>query len=694
MNLYNKIKLLCIFVFLAQTIAVQATHVMGSDITYVNTGGQNYKITVKIYRDCRGISLSTTNATISTNNGCSSGVTLTLTSVGVKNISSYCAGTTAPCTPSNTNATGKGIEEHTFEGTVDLSRNPYRNWASSGCCEVYFSWDLCCRNGAITTGQASRRFYTYSMLNICNIDSFASKANSSPLITSTPVAFICCNQPYYFNNGCKDTVEYDSLGYSLELPLGTSRTNTLAYTSPLTAKIPMTPFCPTAVVTCTPKPGLTTPEGFYLDSLTGDVIFTPSSCSEVGVIVVQATEYRRTASGTLLVVGVIRRDMQLIVESCPINKTPVISGPTDTSICLGQSICYDIVTTDANNDTLTLTWNKGIPKATFTIKNPSSANKTGEFCWKPDSNVTPNRDYYFSANVADNYCPIKATSSRSFKVRVTNKPDITIKPVTYIDSCQQNAIIGANGPASSSFRYTWQIPGGDTILRSGLDLRGTFNVRYALQGSYPVYLNVVDTSGFGCLLSDSTTVNLLCAVLPVELAYFNASFSDISNSEIYVNWITLAEQGIKSYLVQWSNNNRTFHTGDSIAPIGSNGSTKYYSTFKLPSKEKGNELYVRLMEHTLNGERNIISETITLDGNNLNNFIIYPVPSQTGTPITIKGLTRGAKRIIIFNQNGAVAFDNSLEVNNSILTIENLSLPEGMYTISIGEVKRKLVIIN
>lgn len=456
----------------------------------------------------------------------------------------------------------------------------------------------------------------------------------------------------------------------------------------------MTPYCPTAGVTCTPKPNITKPEGFYLDSLSGDVIFTPTDCSEVGVIVVQAMGYRRTSSGTLLVVGAIRRDMQLIVENCRINKSPTISGPTDTTICLGQSICFDVVSTDGNGDTLTLTWNKGIPDATFTITNPSSADKTGEFCWIPDSNVTPNKDYTFAVQVADDYCPIKATSSRSFRVRVTDKPNITISPITYLDSCHENAVIGATGPASSRFLYTWNMPGADTVLRSGSNLKGPFSVRYTQQGNYPVYLNVVDTSGSGCLFSDSALVNVPCAVLPVELPRFNAAYSDISNSEIYVNWITLAEQGIKAYLVQWSNDNITFRTGDSINPVGSHGPMKYYTSFTLPKEETGNEVYVRLMELTHNGEKNIISKTISLDGYNLDNLLIYPVPSQTGRPITLEGLTRGSKRITIFNQNGAVVFENTLEVNNNMLILDNLNLSEGMYTISVGEIRKKIILIN
>ena len=38
------------------------------------------------------------------------------------------------------------------------------------------------------------------------------------------------------------------------------------------------------------------PRGFYFDKETGDIIFTPTKCDEVGVIVIQVTEWRKDST--------------------------------------------------------------------------------------------------------------------------------------------------------------------------------------------------------------------------------------------------------------------------------------------------------------------------------------------------------------------------------------------------------------
>jgi hypothetical protein len=49
------------------------------------------------------------------------------------------------------------------------------------------------------------------MINICNLKKTVNKCNSSPTLTNDPVGFLCCNIPWYYNNGALDTVDYDSI---------------------------------------------------------------------------------------------------------------------------------------------------------------------------------------------------------------------------------------------------------------------------------------------------------------------------------------------------------------------------------------------------------------------------------------------------------------------------------------------------
>lgn len=49
--------LLLLGIFFSFNTSVQASHLMGSDITYQCLGNYKYKITLTVYRDCGGIAL-------------------------------------------------------------------------------------------------------------------------------------------------------------------------------------------------------------------------------------------------------------------------------------------------------------------------------------------------------------------------------------------------------------------------------------------------------------------------------------------------------------------------------------------------------------------------------------------------------------------------------------------------------------
>src|SRR5688572_4316666 len=97
---------------------VQASHVMGADMSYKCLGNGRYQITLKAYRDCRGIPLGNpiesfgVFAGTNGGNGCG-GSSLTVTRTGIRDVTPRCSSANSPCSPSNTSNTGKGIEEHT-----------------------------------------------------------------------------------------------------------------------------------------------------------------------------------------------------------------------------------------------------------------------------------------------------------------------------------------------------------------------------------------------------------------------------------------------------------------------------------------------------------------------------------------------------------------------------------------------------
>ncbi|MCC7299435.1 MAG: hypothetical protein IT244_13960, partial [Bacteroidia bacterium] len=428
-----KRQILALVITLLSTFSyLQASHMMGADMSYRCLGKGKYHITAKVYRDCRGISFNGPDFGVwggqNGGNGCGS-YSMSISRTGIRDVTPRCSTQGKPCNPQNTGGTGEGIEEHTYEVTVDFNTSPLNNFVNkSTCCEVTFYIGQCCRNGAITTGPAGNDFWTTCMVNICNLPKTTNKCNSSPTLSNEPIGFLCCNQAYYFNNGAIDTIDYDSFSYSLAPGINSRPANSVNYTSPFSYQYPMTPYCiPPTNIKCTPNLKTDPPRGFFLDTASGDLIFTPTKCDEVGIVVIEITEWRRdSATGKYLMVGKTRRDIQLIVkDDCGYNKAPKIDGPTVNKVCEGDKLCFDIKGTDETftpfqtiPDTVQMKWNNGIPGATFTIKNPTDREKTAQFCWQTRVGQASDVAYSFTVTATDDHCPKPTYSIRGFKVRV------------------------------------------------------------------------------------------------------------------------------------------------------------------------------------------------------------------------------------------------------------------------------------
>jgi PKD repeat protein len=403
---FTKIIILLISIMLGKEVS--ASHVMGSDITYRCLGNGKYAITLTVYRDCNGIQLSNSPISAKCKSG-SGSASFSLTETKVRDVT----GIGSNC-PTNSRCSGSytyGVEEHTYEGTINLS--------SLNCCEVIISWEQCCRNGAITTGASGANFFTEAVINKC-----INPCNSSPNFTSSPAALICVGQDFIFNNGASDTVDVgDSLSYRLVDPLSGSGAK-IAYSGSWSKTSPIT-------FLGFPYTGLSFPAGFNLDSVTGDLAFRPTKQNEVSVMVIEVTEWR-TINGTPTIVGITRRDMQIIVTPCPDNKVPKLKGQSAVA-CSGQQVCVTVTTDDDDkDDTTTVSWNKGIPRATFTNNNGSAKHAGGSVCWTPTKNDVSNIPYTFTVTAKDDACPRPGQAIRAFSITVRESPEAVISATKLI----------------------------------------------------------------------------------------------------------------------------------------------------------------------------------------------------------------------------------------------------------------------
>ncbi|MBR9860010.1 hypothetical protein GYB22_04550, partial [bacterium] len=471
-----KIKSIFTLAFLFSLIGgAKADHIIGSDITYTcgDTAGIYY-VTFNFYRDCNGCYVLGQSPKCGTSENCASSQTaptslsarcatsgssfgtVTMSRTSIVDITTTCSGSKSRCEQPCNGSFPYGIEKHTFKGRADL-----RSALNSSCCNIEISVLLYVRNVGITTGQSQQTFYTSCEINICNAD-----CNSSPTLTNDPVAILCCNQPYSFNNGAVDTSDYDSLSYAFA-PALRGAGQFCTYSANRTYLNPISSYYPGSLSWPYANPNSSPPIGISLNPQTGDLIFTPVQCNEIAVVVIQITEWRKDSTGTYKKVGVTRRDMQFIVMNCPDNNPPEVDGPYTYDVCAGNQICFDVTTDDEvytppppaqapPPDTVTISWNGGIPGATFTVTNPTARLQTGQFCWTPEISQASDLPYTFTVTARDNACPLNAVTVRSFRVRVKHRAQATVDIDTLPCSrytVESTPISGFRGAPS----YRWQI---------------------------------------------------------------------------------------------------------------------------------------------------------------------------------------------------------------------------------------------
>ena len=428
----SKLKLTVALVVLSLGISFTATasHVQGGNITYRCLAGNQFEVTLALYRDCAGVAAPTSVSINRRSVSCGVNANFVLNAVAGTGIE-----VTPVCPSSATQCTGgtlPGVQEYIYKGIVTLP--PCADWV--------LSYTLCCRNASIGTivSPSAQNMYIEATLN-----NLAFPCNDSPTFTNRPVPFVCVGQPYCFNNGSIDP-DGDSLSYTLIPPRHTATVN-VTYLPGFSATQPLTSAPP-----CTFNP------------LTGDMCVTPTMI-QVSVFTVLVKEWR----GGILV-GSVMRDVQIRTIACT-NNNPYLNGINNTGVytlnaCLGAPITFNIPSFDVNaSQNVVLTWNAGIAGATF---NPGTGSRpTGVFTWTPTLADVGSVPHCFTVTVTDNNCPLFGSQTFSFC--------ITVGGFTATGSSVNAICASPNGSATVTptggvlpLTYSWAPSGGTAPTATGL----------------------------------------------------------------------------------------------------------------------------------------------------------------------------------------------------------------------------------
>lgn len=409
------------------------TSASGGYIYYKQTDSLVYDVWVHLYRDCRGVSMPDSFTKIF-GVGCVSGssvsnrVAVPMGRISIKDVSILCSSAKSPCSPPNTYGTGEGIEEHTYFKRIDLSRSEYANIRSCG--KLIFDISYCCRSGAISTGPANQNMYIYS-----EVDRTNGKRNSSPkFIGNLRLQKLAANVRNQINFTAEDTIDHDSLSYRLVNPLR-AYNNVVSYANGYSKDKPLTPYDPYGLGLI--EPNTDPPYGFFIDSVRGIAVFTPTNGAEVTVMDFEVTEWRKNSSGKMVVVGRSINEVLYSTYYVSIyNNPPKIDVKPTYNICAGDSFSVTIKTSDrafvppppdtaAGPDTLTVSWYEfDKPGWNIEVLDSPKVQPVIRITWQTDSTMIREKPYSVNLHVTDNFCLRPGVADQLVKIYVNPIPKI------------------------------------------------------------------------------------------------------------------------------------------------------------------------------------------------------------------------------------------------------------------------------
>ncbi len=387
-------------VLLCTAFTVRGNHILGGHITYECLGGNNYGVTLTIYKDCFGATLAvpTENLFFIPNTGCTIPFSANIPLTGEVEISDLCASEIV-----NSSCSGgfiPGAQQLTYYGEVNL--NPGCTWQiqwASGDWNYFINMD----NSFLPTA------FLATDLDPTTVGC----ASSIEIVTPNPINYSCTGAPVVYDIVVSNPNNYD-LAFSLVCPLTTA-----GVTAPITAP-------------CNdPIPGMT------IDPNTGQIGFTSpmmfgNYVTAVSIDMFDNGDY----------VGTVTESIAFTIRLCTVTPTTfqapllqdVLNGTLaavdEVTACVGDSVCVSVVGSNTNIfRTVTMTTDFGtvFPTGDFTTTGNNPV--TGRFCVvATDAMVGSN---LITVGIIDDACVNPSSAQDQFTVTISpgaffGIPDTTI----------------------------------------------------------------------------------------------------------------------------------------------------------------------------------------------------------------------------------------------------------------------------
>ena len=347
-NLRLKLTFLIPAIFFMLPFTANATHIVGGEIGYRCLGGNQYEITLRVFRDCFNADPTAFFDDpgiigVYASNG------LRLSNISLR--------------PIGNDTLRKDLDScyTSFINSVCVHTTVYRSVITLNprVGGYHFVYQRCCRNTTISNiVNPTEAGATYDILLT---EAAMQKCNSSPVVNSWPPVYVCANQELNVNSAATD-VNNDSIAYKLCAPLVGG---TLQRPQPIPPTAP--PFQP--IIWLGPTYSLSNVLGgnnpLTIDVNTGIMKGVPPVLGQF-VVAVCFEEYDRSTKNLL---SVVRRDFQYNVVNC---EVPQATFEAPEAVCVSSNLTLKQGTKGAKS----VEWYIGEPGAEKLIAKGDSVNLT------------------------------------------------------------------------------------------------------------------------------------------------------------------------------------------------------------------------------------------------------------------------------------------------------------------------------
>ncbi len=356
------------------TSPVSANHLTGYDWLLQPLGGDQYRLTLRLYTDGNAqnapldqvLTVATFAQRPSSGGGSGLIETFALPLIGDGTVA-----TTGPVCPGQATP----IRALTYTAEVLLSAGRYTDPGG-----YYLAWERCCRNEALTNVANPTRVGLAAVLTFPPLRlNGAAQPYTSPVFRAPPPgAAWCVGAPARLSFNALTPPDADSLVYALVPALA-------GFTTSSASQLPIPNAGPYPPVTYRPGFGAARPlpGAFVLNARTGELRGVPEQLGAY-VVAVTATVYRNGQ-----VRGQSRRELEVRVANCPANVRPSLvradGRPATDTLFITDAVsrCLPLRVFDADGGQLLTFGAAGAPvqfSATTLVADPAIA-QTVTICW-------------------------------------------------------------------------------------------------------------------------------------------------------------------------------------------------------------------------------------------------------------------------------------------------------------------------